>query len=238
MIAKSGTAAKPTTPGVPLPATDTVTVVSPVRELPSSAAVTVTAVSPSSSSTRDGSALSVIPADDTSSSTSSTSVLVTGRSEAPVTAIVSSASSWRSFSGVSAKVPVPLVSPAAIMIAKSGTAAKPTASGAPLAAADTVTVVATSRALASRAAVTATAVSPASSRTRDGSAASTILADALSSSTMAPSATKSSNTAFTGSRKTTTNVSFPSCTSSSTRGTSIVCAPVPGAKVSVPSVVT
>ena len=103
-----GTFWKSTASAFPL---DTVTVVDSVRAPPSRVAVISTEVAPSPSDTRGDCAVSEMLDDVESSSASSTSVSVTGRSDVPVTDSVSSDSSTMSSIGVSVKVPVPLCRP-------------------------------------------------------------------------------------------------------------------------------
>ena len=174
VIVKSATAWKSTASGFPLPATDTVTVVAVWRAAPFSDAVTLTPTAPPSSDTSEGDAESTMPLDAISSSVSVTEVFVTGRSELPSTVSVSLLSATSSSSGVRVNVQRPLVAPAAIMIFKSRTDAKSTASGSPLPVTSTVTVVGTVRAPASRVAVTSIGVAPAPSDTVDGTADRTI----------------------------------------------------------------
>ena len=233
VIAKSGTGSKSTASAAPLPDTDTVTVVASVRALPRIVAVTATGVLPASSRTRCGSGDSAISNGASSSSARITSDPLTGRSDRPVTESVSSASSTRSSSGASVNVPVPLVPPAAMVIAKSGTGSKPTTPAAPLSDTDTVTVVACCRA-ASKAAVTTTAVSPAPSSRREGFAVSLISVGASSSSSMKPTANVSSYMAPLMDVRKSRIDSVPSWTSSSITTTGIVRAEVPTGKVNVP----
>ena len=121
-------------------------------------------------------------AEGLSSSASATVSAVTVRSELPSTLIVSSDSSTLSSSGVSVKLPVPLVSPSAMVMVKSRTSAKSTASAFPLPDTVTVIVVSSVRAPASRVAITAMSVAPSLSDTRGGCTVSAMLEDVASSS--------------------------------------------------------
>ena len=236
VMVNEGTGSKSTASAFPVPATATVTVVASVRALASSVAVTRTALAPPSSAIRRGLAESSMAAEGWSSSASSTVSAVTGRTEVPSTDSISSCSSTSSSSGVSVNVPVPLVSPAEIVMVKSSTSAKSTASAFPLPATEIVTVVGSVRAPASSIAVTTTGVAPASSRTRSGAAVSSISADVTSLSRIVPSACPSPIVAFVALVRLTKSFSSDSSTMSSTTATVIVRSVSVDVKVSVPIV--
>ena len=143
-ISKSGTGAKSTARGSPLAVTVTATRVGDGRTPLSTAAATVTSTGPPPSDACAGFTVrnSRMRVDTSSSSARATDADVTGRSDTPDTARVSSDSTFLSSSGLSTNVPEPLAAFAGIVIRKSPTGSKSTVSGSPPPATDTVTAVA------------------------------------------------------------------------------------------------
>ena len=205
--------------------------------MPSTVAVTVIVVAPSSSLTVSSFTVSMIEVGAASSSVRLIVAEFTVRpDEVPLTVIVSLVSSTASSVGVSVKVSLPLAIPAAISMSKDDTAAKSTAVAVPLPATLTLTVLSSAnRVVPSTVAVTVIVVAPSSSLTVSSSTVSVIEVGAASLSVIVPVPVPAvvETTAFVGALRDT----FDSSRTSPVTDTLKVWLVVPAAKVSVPPVI-